>query len=108
MLTFRLLSNVQCLCRCLVINLNFVIRFFFCLLIENQFWVKKTTMDDSTISKMQLHYWEAKQTFLKKIKRKEDDFIVASDAELDAKLEVCFVFLAIHIRISNKFNFFKN
>lgn len=65
-------------------------------------------MDDSTISKMQLHYWEAKQTFLKKIKRKEDDFIVASDAELDAKLEVCFVFLAIHIRISNKFNFFKN
>ncbi|KAH9424229.1 Islet cell autoantigen 1 [Dermatophagoides pteronyssinus] len=45
-------------------------------------------MDDSTISKMQLHYWEAKQTFLKKIKRKEDDFIVASDAELDAKLEL--------------------
>lgn len=47
-------------------------------------------MDNSAISKMQLHYWEAKQTFLKKIKRKEDDFIVASDAELDAKLEVCF------------------
>ncbi|XP_046911307.2 LOW QUALITY PROTEIN: islet cell autoantigen 1 [Dermatophagoides farinae] len=45
-------------------------------------------MDNSAISKMQLHYWEAKQTFLKKIKRKEDDFIVASDAELDAKLEL--------------------
>ncbi|KAF7491616.1 Islet cell autoantigen 1 [Sarcoptes scabiei] len=45
-------------------------------------------MDESTITKMQCHYWEAKQTFLKKIKRKEDDFIVASDAELDAKLEL--------------------
>lgn len=49
-------------------------------------------MNDSTITKMQLHYWEAKQTFLKKVKRKEDDFVVASDAELDAKLEVIFVF----------------
>ncbi|KAJ6221260.1 hypothetical protein RDWZM_007072 [Blomia tropicalis] len=45
-------------------------------------------MDDSTLSKMQLHYWQAKQTFLKKVKRKEDDCIVSSDAELDAKLEL--------------------
>lgn len=45
-------------------------------------------MDNSALSKMQLHYWEAKQTFLKKVKRKEDDCVVASDAELDAKLEV--------------------
>lgn len=45
-------------------------------------------MDNSTLTKMQLHYWEAKQTFLKKVKRKEDDCVVASDAELDAKLEV--------------------
>ena len=46
-------------------------------------------MENSALSKMQLHYWEAKQTFLKKVKRKEDDCVVASDAELDAKLEVC-------------------
>lgn len=45
-------------------------------------------MDNSTLTKMQLHYWEAKQTFLKKVKRKQDDYVVASDAELDAKLEV--------------------
>ena len=45
-------------------------------------------MDNSALTKMQLHYWEAKQTFLKKVKRKEDDCVVASDAELDAKLEV--------------------
>lgn len=44
-------------------------------------------MDSKTITKMQRHYWEAKQTFLKKVKRKEDDFVVASDAGLDAKLE---------------------
>jgi len=45
-------------------------------------------MDNSALTKMQLHYWEAKQTFLKKVKRKEDDCVVASDSELDAKLEV--------------------
>jgi hypothetical protein len=39
---------------------------------------------------MQLQYWETKQTFLRKLKRKEDDCVVASDAELDAKLEVNF------------------
>lgn len=45
-------------------------------------------MDNSTLTKMQKHYWEAKQTFLKKVKRKQDDYVVASDAELDAKLEL--------------------
>ncbi len=44
--------------------------------------------DESTLSRLKQQYWEAKQTFLHKIKRKEDDCIVASDAELDAKLEV--------------------
>jgi hypothetical protein len=44
--------------------------------------------DDSTLSKMQRQYWEAKQIFLKNIKKKEDDCIVAADADLDAKLEV--------------------
>ncbi|CAG2157029.1 unnamed protein product, partial [Oppiella nova] len=44
--------------------------------------------DDSTLSRMQCHYWTTKQTFLRKLKRKEDDCVVASDAELDAKLEL--------------------
>lgn len=44
--------------------------------------------DESTLSRMQQQYWEAKQIFLRKIKKKEDDCIVASDSELDSKLEV--------------------
>ncbi|XP_015788188.1 islet cell autoantigen 1-like [Tetranychus urticae] len=44
--------------------------------------------DDSTFLKMQQRYWEAKQTFISKLKRKEDDCVVASDAPLDAKLEL--------------------
>lgn len=45
-------------------------------------------LDDSTLTKMQKQYWEAKQIFLRNIKKKEDDCIVASDADLDAKLEL--------------------
>ena len=45
--------------------------------------------DDSAVSKMQQRYWQAKQTFIRKLNRKEDDCIVASDSELDSKLEVC-------------------
>ncbi|KAH8019722.1 hypothetical protein HPB51_021081 [Rhipicephalus microplus] len=37
---------------------------------------------------MQQQYWATKQAFLRKIGRKEDDCITASDAELDAKLEL--------------------
>ncbi|XP_064466000.1 islet cell autoantigen 1-like isoform X2 [Ornithodoros turicata] len=42
----------------------------------------------STVSRMQQHYWTTKQAFLRKFGRKEDDCIIASDAELDAKLEL--------------------
>ena len=45
-------------------------------------------LDENSVSKLQQQYWEAKQIYLKNIKRKEDDCIVASDSELDAKLEV--------------------
>ncbi|XP_053206944.1 islet cell autoantigen 1-like [Panonychus citri] len=44
--------------------------------------------DDSTFLKMQQSYWEAKQAFISKLRRKEDDCVVASDAPLDAKLEL--------------------
>jgi hypothetical protein len=37
---------------------------------------------------MQHHYWVTKQTVFRKLGKKEDDCIVASDAELDAKLEL--------------------
>lgn len=45
-------------------------------------------LDEKTVPKLQQQYWEAKQMYLKNIKRKEDDCIVSSDSELDAKLEV--------------------
>ncbi|KDR15060.1 Islet cell autoantigen 1 [Zootermopsis nevadensis] len=37
---------------------------------------------------MQHHYWVTKQTVFRKLGKKDDDCIVASDAELDAKLEL--------------------
>lgn len=42
----------------------------------------------STVSRMQQQYWTTKQAFFRKIGRKEDECIIASDAELDAKLEL--------------------
>ncbi|XP_050472416.1 islet cell autoantigen 1-like protein isoform X1 [Bombus huntii] len=52
-------------------------------------WVQMTNMhDDSTITKMQHQFWVTKQTLSRKLGKKEDECIVASDAELDAKLEL--------------------
>jgi len=38
---------------------------------------------------MQQKYWKTKQTLIKVTGKKEDEHVVASDADLDAKLEVC-------------------
>jgi len=46
----------------------------------------------STISKMKETYWTTKQAVMTKLGKKQDANIVASDAELDAKLEVGFLF----------------
>ncbi|XP_069697504.1 islet cell autoantigen 1 isoform X1 [Periplaneta americana] len=54
-------------------------------------WVEQRGNDStnkSAITKMQHHYWVTKQTVFRKLGKKEDDCIVASDAELDAKLEL--------------------
>ncbi|XP_078042077.1 islet cell autoantigen 1-like protein [Augochlora pura] len=52
-------------------------------------WVQRTNMhDDSAITKMQHQFWVTKQTLSRKLGKKEDECIVASDAELDAKLEL--------------------
>ena len=42
----------------------------------------------STLHKMKETYWTTKQAVIKKLGKKEDEHVVASDAELDAKLEV--------------------
>ncbi|OQR68533.1 hypothetical protein BIW11_12852 [Tropilaelaps mercedesae] len=41
-----------------------------------------------SVSRLQKKYWSTKQILIKKFGRKEDDSLVASDAELDAKLEL--------------------
>ncbi|XP_058520851.1 islet cell autoantigen 1-like protein [Ochotona princeps] len=42
----------------------------------------------SVVSRMQKKYWKTKQVFIKATGKKEDEHLVASDADLDAKLEV--------------------
>ncbi|XP_078184358.1 islet cell autoantigen 1-like protein isoform X6 [Callithrix jacchus] len=44
--------------------------------------------NQSVVSRMQKKYWKTKQVFIKATGKKEDEHLVASDAELDAKLEV--------------------
>ncbi|CAN7982400.1 unnamed protein product, partial [Ixodes hexagonus] len=59
----------------------------------------------STVSRMQQQYWTTKQAFFRKIGRKEDACITASDAELDAKLEL---FGAIQESCSNLLRVLEN
>lgn len=40
------------------------------------------------VKKLQQKYWKTRQTLIKVSGRKEDQHVVASDAELDGKLEV--------------------
>ncbi|KAL4646853.1 islet cell autoantigen 1 [Arapaima gigas] len=44
--------------------------------------------DSSVVNKFQQRYWKTKQTLIKVTGKKEDEHVVASDADLDAKLEV--------------------
>uniref|UniRef100_UPI00398E833D islet cell autoantigen 1 n=1 Tax=Pristiophorus japonicus TaxID=55135 RepID=UPI00398E833D len=44
--------------------------------------------DSSVVNKMQQRYWKTKQTLIKVTGKKEDEHVVASDADLDSKLEI--------------------
>ncbi|XP_069504612.1 islet cell autoantigen 1 isoform X3 [Ambystoma mexicanum] len=44
--------------------------------------------DKSVVNKMQQKYWKTKQTLIKVTGKKEDEHVVSSDADLDAKLEL--------------------
>lgn len=46
------------------------------------------SQDRSVVNKFQQKYWKTKQTLIKVTGKKEDEYVVASDADLDAKLEV--------------------
>uniref|UniRef100_A0A8C8E211 Islet cell autoantigen 1-like n=1 Tax=Oryzias sinensis TaxID=183150 RepID=A0A8C8E211_9TELE len=43
--------------------------------------------DSSVMARMQKKFWKTKQVFIKVTGKKEDEYVVASDADLDAKLE---------------------
>lgn len=49
-------------------------------------WVER--QDTSTLHKMKETFWTTKQAVIKKLGKKEDEHVVASDSELDSKLEV--------------------
>ena len=53
----------------------------------------------STISKMKETYWTTKQAVMTKLGKKQDAHIVASDAELDAKLEVHVHFIEQEVKV---------
>jgi len=44
--------------------------------------------DSSVMARMQKKFWKTKQVLIKATGKKEDEHVVASDADLDAKLEV--------------------
>ncbi|XP_068101226.1 islet cell autoantigen 1-like protein isoform X5 [Hyperolius riggenbachi] len=52
---------------------------------SGQTWVGE---DQSMVSRMQKKFWKTKQVLIKVTGKKEDEHVVASDAELDAKLEI--------------------
>ena len=49
-------------------------------------WVER--QDTSTFHKMKETFWTTKQAVIQKLGKKEDEHVVASDSELDSKLEV--------------------
>ncbi|XP_059828588.1 islet cell autoantigen 1 isoform X2 [Hypanus sabinus] len=51
---------------------------------KRHIWIQ----DNSVVNKMQQRYWKTKQTLIKVTGKKEDQHVIASDADLDAKLEV--------------------
>ncbi|KAI7806927.1 islet cell autoantigen 1 [Triplophysa rosa] len=47
-----------------------------------------SSQESSVVNKFRQKYWKTKQTLIKVTGKKEDEHVVASDADLDAKLEV--------------------
>lgn len=44
---------------------------------------------DTLEQRLKKQYWKTKQTVLQKLGKNQDEFIVAGDAGIDTKLEVC-------------------
>ena len=39
--------------------------------------------------KLKKKYWKTKQTMIQKLNKSQDEFVIAGDADIDTKLEVC-------------------
>ena len=46
--------------------------------------------DRTSLGKLKSKYWTTKQLVIKKLGREEDEFVIASDADVDAKLELLY------------------
>ena len=55
---------------------------------ENRYDKYSEHLDETPLGKLQQQYWTTKQQVIKKLGKKEDEFVVLSDAELDSKLEL--------------------
>ena len=44
--------------------------------------------DRTSLGKLRSKYWTTRQLVIKKLGREEDEYIIASDADVDAKLEL--------------------
>jgi hypothetical protein len=46
--------------------------------------------DRTSLGKLRSKYWTTKQLVITKLGREEDEFVIASDADVDAKLELLY------------------
>lgn len=46
--------------------------------------------DKTSLGKLRSKYWTTKQMVIKKLGKEEDEFVIASDADVDAKLELLY------------------
>ena len=46
--------------------------------------------DNTSLGKLRSKYWTTKQLVIKKLGKEEDEFVIASDADVDAKLELLY------------------
>ena len=44
---------------------------------------------DGLEQKLKKQYWKTKQTFIQKLGKDQDEYVIAGDTEIDMKLEVC-------------------
>ena len=46
--------------------------------------------DKTSLGKLRSKYWTTKQLVIKKLGREQDEFVIASDADVDAKLDLLY------------------